>query len=266
MRDRLDRRVVLITGGASGIGSAAARQMAELGDEVVMADLSAVGESVARSIGCQYARLDVTDGVEWSRVVRGIDEKYGRIDVLVKCAGIEGDQTNNSVLSTSLAEWRRVHAVNLDGTFLGCQSVIPVMTRQRSGSIINLSSVVAYFPGPFNCAYGSSKAVQHLSKSVAAWGTREGNRIRCNSVHPGLVGTRMLFSVVGQRAGRPDDGAEVAKNLAAKTVPLGEVITPEEIGKIIVYLASEDARHVTGCEFVVDAGWQLTHGMMPTIH
>jgi 3(or 17)beta-hydroxysteroid dehydrogenase len=258
---RLEGKVAMISGGAGGIGAATARRMIAEGARVVIADRAAEGPALARSIGADFVSLDVTSEAEWERAVAETDEKHGGIHILVNGAGIEGDQKNNSILTTSLAEWRRVHAINLDGTFLGCQKVMPVMERQKRGSIINISSIVSFFPTPFNCAYGSSKAaVQHFSKSVALWGARNGNQIRCNSVHPGLIRTRMLLNIVGQRSPEANDAMAATEAFAKSILPLGALGEPEDVANQILYLASDEAAQVTGCEFRVDGGWSLTVG------
>jgi 3(or 17)beta-hydroxysteroid dehydrogenase len=142
------------------------------------------GLDVAREIGCDFLALDVTDEGQWARVVRLADENNGGIHVLVNAAGVEGDLSAGSPETTTYTEWRRVHGINLDGTFLGCRSVLPVMKRMGAGSIINISSIVAYFGSPMSVAYGASKAaVQQFSKSVALHGSRDNKRVRCNSVH-----------------------------------------------------------------------------------
>ncbi len=258
---RVSGKVALISGGAGGIGAATAALMVKEGAKVVIADLAKNGPEVANSIGAEFASLDVTSEAEWEQVVAETDRKHGGIHILVNAAGIEGDQKNNSILSTSLAEWRRVHGINLDGTFLGCQKVMPVMERQKQGSIINISSIVSFFPTPFNCAYGSSKAaVQHFSKSVASWGARNGNQIRCNSVHPGLIRTRMLLNIAGHRAPELNNELAAAQNLAKATIPLGALGEPDDVALQILYLASDEAGQVTGSEFRVDGGWSLNIG------
>ena len=262
MTARLQGKVALIAGGAGAIGTALARLMSEAGARVVAADLvEKRPESLAGS-EVDYVNLDVTDESSWAHAVQTTDKRYGAIHILVNAAGIEGDQEHNTIVSTTLSEWRRVHAVNLDGTFLGCQKVMPVMERLKEGSIVNVSSVATAFPMPFNCAYGSSKAaVQHLTKSVAAWGTRNGNRIRCNSVHPGLIRSRMLFNIVSQRSARAASDPEAAADALAKAVaPLGVLAEPEDIARQIIYLASDDSRQVTGSEFRIDGGWSLIAG------
>ena len=262
MSTSFEGKVALISGSAGAIGMATARLMAKAGARVISADLmDRQPESIDES-SFDYVKLDVTSETAWETVVRQIDEQYGAIDILVNAAGIEGDQEHNTIATTTLADWKRVHSINLDGTFLGCQKVMRVMERNSTGSIVNVSSVASYFPMPFNCAYGSSKAaVQHLTKSVAAWGTRNGNRIRCNSVHPGLIRSRMLFNIVSQRsttaAKNPEAAAEA---LATAAAPLGTLAEPEDIGRQIVYLASDEASQVTGSEFRIDGGWSLVIG------
>jgi 3(or 17)beta-hydroxysteroid dehydrogenase len=257
--NRLQAKVALVTGGAGGIGEATARLFAAEGARVVIADVAEEqGRALARGIGGEFLRLDVTDEQQWADVVRGIDEHQGGPHVLVNAAGIEGNLEAGTPESTSYAEWRRVHAVNLDGTFLGCRAVLPVMKRLGAGSIVNISSIVAYFGSPLSVSYGSSKAaVQQLTKSVALHGSRDGKRVRCNSVHPGVIRTRMLrdiYATIARNLGISPKDAERA-NLRA--VPFGEVGEPRDVAYLNLYLASDESRYVTGSEFQVDGGWHL---------
>lgn len=256
---RMDDKVVLITGGAGGLGDATARRMAEEGAVVVVADLADdQGRALADEIGGNYVRLNVTDEDEWRKTVAGMRREYGRIDVVVNAAGIEGDMLNGSPESTSLEEWHKVFAVNLDGTFLGCKHVLPIMREARKGAIINVSSVAAYFGTPSNSAYGASKAaVQQLSKTVAIFGARDGMRIRCNSVHPGAIRTKMSDSIYEMLAAAANISKEEARDLTLQDVPFHDVGEPDDVAYQILYLASDEAKYVTGSEFVVDAGWQL---------
>ncbi len=182
----------------------------------------------------------------------------GRIDVLVNAAGIEGDLQAGSPETTSLAEWRRVHAINLDGTFLGCRTVLPIMKRQKAGSIVNISSIVSYFGSPNAVAYSTSKGgVQTFTKSVARYGARDGNRIRCNSVHPGVIRTRMIKNIWAETARLTNRTPEEAERLSLRMVPFGALGEPEDVAWLILYLASDESRYVTGSEFQVDGGWHL---------
>ena len=256
---RVQDKVALITGGAGGLGGSTARLMAREGAKVVIADLADdAGKALAAELGGDYQRLDVTSEDQWQSVVSAVTSKHGRIDVLVNGAGIEGDFVRGSPETTSLEQWRKVLSVNLDGTFLGCKHTLPVMRKAGRGSIVNISSMASFLGTPVNVSYGASKAgVQQLTKSVAVFGSRDGLKIRCNSVHPGVIRTRMLdhiFQQIGQLANVASDEAE---QMMLKQVPWGEVGEPDDVGYLILYLASDEAKYVTGSEFMVDGGWHL---------
>ena len=258
---RVQGKVAVVTGGAGGLGSATARLFVKEGAKVTITDTAEKqGEAIAKDLGCDFLRLDVTSEQQWADVVNKVEQKYKTIDVLVNAAGIEGRVLGEeaSPENTTLDEFRFVHAVNLEGPFLGCKTVLPVMKRSGYGSIINVSSMVAYYGSPALTAYGSSKAaVQQFSKTVALHGSRDGKRIRCNSVHPGLIRTRMLDSVyelMGRSAGI--SAAEAEKN-SIKTVPLGMLGEPDDIAYLILYLASDESKYVTGSEFQADGGQHL---------
>ncbi len=254
---RVQDKVAVITGGAGGIGAAVARMLAKEGAKVAVLDV-ADGDALAREIGGKFHMLDVTDEGQWADAIGTIDRKMGRIDVLVNAAGIEGDLQAGSPETTSLAEWRRVHAINLDGTFLGCRTVLPIMKRQKAGSIVNISSIVSYFGSPNAVAYSTSKGgVQTFTKSVARYGARDGNRIRCNSVHPGVIRTRMIKNIWAETARLTNRTPEEAERLSLRMVPFGTLGEPEDVAWLILYLASDESRYVTGSEFQVDGGWHL---------
>ena len=256
---RMADKVALVTGGAGGLGGATARRMAEEGAMVVLADLAdEPGQALAEQIGGDYQRLNVTSEESWEACVQAVDAKHGRIDVLVNGAGIEGDFVNGSPETTSLEQWRKVLSVNLDGTFLGCKHVLPVMKRAGKGSIVNISSMASILGTPVNVAYGASKAgVQQLTKSVAVHGSRGGMKIRCNSVHPGVIRTRMLEEIYRQIGQVANVSAEEAEQMSLRQVPFGEVGEPDDVAWLILYLASDEAKYVTGSEFMVDGGWHL---------
>ena len=256
---RMADKVALITGGAGGLGGATARRMAEAGAKVVLADVAdEAGQALARELGGHYQRLDVSSEAGWEAAVQAVDARHGRIDVLVNGAGIEGDFVMGSPETTSLEQWRKVLSVNLDGTFLGCKHVLPVMKRARKGSIVNISSMASFLGTPVNVAYGASKAgVQQLTKSVAVHGSRDGMRIRCNSVHPGVIRTRMLDEIYRQIGQVANVSAEQAEQMSLRAIPFGEVGEPDDVAWLILYLASDEAGYVTGSEFMVDGGWHL---------
>ena len=256
---RVQDKIALVTGGAGGLGAAIARLLAKEGAKVVVADVTdAAGEALATEVGGDFVRLDVSSEADWAAAVASVEAKHGRIDVLVNGAGIEGEVSAASPESTSLAEWCRVLAVNLDGVFLGCRAVLPVMKKTGAGSIINLSSIVAYFGTPHNMAYGASKAaVLQVSKTIALHGSRDGNRIRCNSVHPGIIKTRMVDSIFDSFSRIFDTTPAGVEQSALRGVPLGMLGEPDDVGYLVLYLASDESRYVTGSEFMVDGGWHL---------
>jgi 3(or 17)beta-hydroxysteroid dehydrogenase len=256
---RMADKVVVITGGAGGLGGATARRMAEEGATVAVADVAdEQGQALAEEIGGDYVRLDVTDEEQWRSTVQAIKDKHGRIDVLVNGAGIEGDILNGSPESTTLEDRRNVIGVNLEGTFLGCKHVLSVMREARKGSIVNISSGVSSFSTPYSTAYGASKAgVQQLTKSVAYHGSLDGMKIRCNSVHPGVIRTRMLDHIYESIAESANISKKEAEEASLQHVPFREVGEPDDVAYLILYLASDESKYVTGSEFRVDAGWQL---------
>jgi NAD(P)-dependent dehydrogenase (short-subunit alcohol dehydrogenase family) len=257
--DRMSGKVALVTGGAGGLGGATARRMTEEGATVTIADLAGEqGQALADQIGAEYRRLDVTSEDSWAAAVSAVDGRHGRIDVLVNGAGIEGDFVNGSPETTSLETWRKVLRVNLDGVFLGCKHVLPVMKRAGEGAIVNISSMASFLGTPVNVAYGASKAgVQQLTKSVAVHGSRGGMKIRCNSVHPGVIRTRMLDEIYKQIGQLANVSAEDAEQLSLRQVPFGHVGEPDDVAWLILYLASDESKYVTGSEFMVDGGWHL---------
>ena len=247
---RLQGKVALVSGGASGIGLASARRLAEEGAEVVLADLNREGaERAAAEIqGAAAELLDVTSDADWQRVADAVAARHGRVDILVNSAGIVAF---GSIEDVSLEDWRRTMAVNLDGTFLGCRHGVRVMKATgRGGAIVNLSSVSGIIGGHNIAAYNAAKgAVRLLTKSVALHCARKGYGIRCNSVHPGFVETPMLDAVVNQGRNPQDTRAKLQAG-----VPLGRNARPEEVAAMIAYLASDEAAFVTGAEFVIDGG------------
>jgi 3alpha(or 20beta)-hydroxysteroid dehydrogenase len=241
---RLAGKVALISGAARGQGEAEARLFVSEGAKVVLGDvLDDQGRCVASDLGdmAVYRHHDVTSEADWADIVTAGVERFGRIDVLVNNAGVF---SVIPMLDTTLEEYRRVTDINQVGTFLGMKAVAPVMIEQGDGgSIVNISSV-AGLRGAAGCfAYGASKwAVRGMTKGAA----RElaAHRIRVNSVHPGLVSTTMLE--VFDRKGTRDQLVNI--------VPIGEESGPEEIARLVLFLASDDSRHSTGAEFVVDGG------------
>ncbi len=247
---RLAGKCCFITGAASGLGKAMALAFAAEGAQIAVADRDAeAGRAVAAMIGNGFfVALDVTDETQWTVALGAAVRAMGRLDVLVNNAGVVA---SSAIEETTLEQWRFVNSVNVEGTFLGCKHAIPHLRASGGGSIINLSSVAGITAAPMMAAYSASKgAVRALTKSVAIELARKGEQIRCNSIHPVFFQTPMLDSMVaGTR--NPDKFRAGLEG----TVPLGRFGQPEEVAAMALYLASDDARFVTGAEFVIDGGF-----------
>ena len=247
---RLAGKCCFITGAASGLGKAMAIAFAAEGAQVAVADRDAEGgRAVAASLGSGFfVPLDVTEETQWVVALGAAVRAMGRLDVLVNNAGVVASKP---IEATTLEEWRFVNSVNVEGTFLGCKHGIAHLRAAGGGAIINLSSVAGITAAPMMAAYSASKgAVRALTKSVAIELARRGDPIRCNSIHPVFTETSMLDNMVATTR----DPARFRTNLAA-TVPLGRFGRAEEVAAMALYLASDDARFVTGAEFVIDGGF-----------
>jgi 3(or 17)beta-hydroxysteroid dehydrogenase len=235
---RLEGKIVLVTGAAGAIGSAIARAVIEQGGVAITSDLAGRGPA-------DHA-LDVTSESDWQRVIAAIEAGAGHLDGLVNAAGIVAI---GSVEDTDFATWRRVMAINLDGTFLGCKYGMPLL-RRHGGSIVNISSVSGLVGGHNLAAYNASKGgVRLLTKSVGLHGARQKPPVRCNSVHPAFIEGPLVDGIIAQSR----DPATARERLTA-TVPLGRFGAPTEAAALCVYLLSDESAFVTGAEFVLDGG------------
>lgn len=243
---RLEGKVALITGAARGQGAAEARLFVAEGASVVLTDLrDDEGEALAAELGDRavYRHHDVTSEDDWADVVAHTTATFGRLDALVNNAGVF---LVKGMLQTTREDYERVITINQVGTFLGMQAVAPVMTEQRTGSIINISSVAGLGGGMGTIAYTASKfAVRGMTKVAAQELAATG--VRVNSVHPGLIDTPMMseaFEVLG----------DAAIDRMRRTVPNGRFAAADDVAKLVLYLASDDSAYSTGSEFVVDGG------------
>ena len=247
---RLEGKTALVTGAASGIGLQTSIRLAEEGARVMMTDinLEKVRQQAEKiDANATFLKLDITEEEEWISVLDETVKRSDRLDILVNSAGMV---LIADVEQITLEDWRKVHAVNLDGTFLGCKHGVRVMKEFGAGSIINLSSVSGMIGGFNLAAYNSSKgAVRMLTKSVALHCARAGYGIRCNSIHPTFIETPMLESMI-----RDSPDPEKARQTLVRQVPLRRIGKPDDVANMIVYLASDESTFVTGTEMVIDGG------------
>ena len=243
---RVEGKVALVTGAASGLGKADAERLVAEGASVLLTDLNtAAGEAAAKSLGdaAHFLAHDVSDEDSWRAAIATTEDRFGPLDILVNNAGV---LAMASVEDTTVEQWERVMSVNARGVFLGCKYGVTAM-KQRGGSIINLSSVAAMLGTPAFFAYGASKgAVRSLTKSVATHCRIRNYPIRCNSIHPGGMLTNMIESL----AGHP--GAAANADLLAGMRPERGMGVPEDVANMVVYLASDESKRVSGAEFVID--------------
>jgi NAD(P)-dependent dehydrogenase (short-subunit alcohol dehydrogenase family) len=254
MGNRVAGKIALVTGAASGLGRASAMLLAQEGAKVVLVDIDQAGlDAVAREIGpaAMPCKLDVTDASQWDAVLENTVANFGGLNVLVHCAGISLMKT---IEETSFEEWRRVNAINLDAVFLGTKAAIPVMRRSGGlASIIMVSSSSGLRGKPKLAAYCASKGgVRLLGKSVALHLARDGGRIRCNVVFPGTIDTPMVRRSFGVADDSPEEMQKIMSGVAG--IPVGRLGEPNDIGYMILYLASDESKYVTGAELVVDGG------------
>ena len=245
---RLDGRVALVTGAASGIGKAIAERLAAEGAAVVVTDIQdEAGEAVAKDIAGRGARSlfvhhDVTSPAEWERSVATAVEQLGGLDILVNNAGM-GDLA--VIEETTLEEYERTIAIDQTGVFLGMKTAAEALKRSGNGSVINISSIFGTSGGfGGSPAYHAAKgAVRTLTKNIALHWADQG--VRVNSVHPGFIDTPILEQA---------KGSEIEAGMIALT-PMGRLGRPEEVAAGVAYLASDDASFVTGLELYIDGGY-----------
>ncbi|MDX9667777.1 glucose 1-dehydrogenase [Pseudomonas sp. P5_152] len=249
---RVEGKVCIITGAASGIGREDALLLAREGAKVVLTDLNEeAGRQVVAQIGANalFIRHDIANESDWQNVVKTTVEHFGRLDVLVNNAAI---LALGSIEDTTLELWQKVHKINGDGYFLGCKYAIQAMKETGGGSIINMSSVAALGAMPMFCAYSASKgAVAAMTRSIALHCKQQGYRIRCNSVHPDGVNTPMTQALAGGQA-IPQE--------ALDQDPMNRMAAPRDIANVVLFLAADESRFVNGAEIRVDNA-QLISGL-----
>lgn len=249
---RLAGRIALVTGAGSGIGLGIGRRFAAEGATVLFTDIDGgKARAAAAGHGGQAATLDVTSEASWAEAAELVEKSLGGLHILVNNAGI---CVPGSVEDTDFAAWRRSHAINLDGVFLGCHSLLPLLAKTTAatgsgGAILNISSVSAMVASANFASYNSSKAaVRHLTKSIALHCAKQRYAIRCNSIHPTFIDTPLIDTL----AKGADHQAMIEK--LARQVPIGRVGDTDDVAWAAVYLCSDEAKFVTGAELLIDGG------------
>jgi NAD(P)-dependent dehydrogenase (short-subunit alcohol dehydrogenase family) len=243
---RLAGRVAVVTGAGSGIGRATVRRFAAEGARVVAVDVDEkTGQSAADEIGGTFIACDVADEAQVAALFTEVRDVLGRVDIAFNNAGIAAPN-DESILTTGLEAWERVHRVNLTSVYLCCKYAIPFMQRQARGSIINTASTAALMGAATSqIAYTASKGgVLAMTRELGVQFAREG--IRVNALCPGPVATPLLMELFGK------DPERAARRLVH--VPMGRFAEPEEIASAVAFLASDDASFITASAFVVDGG------------
>jgi 3(or 17)beta-hydroxysteroid dehydrogenase len=256
MGGRVAGKTAIITGGASGIGRATSRLLAEEGANVVVADVQdEAGEAVAEAIRASggsalFQRLDVRSEESWAAATQRALGEFGKLNILLNGAGVATPFGNAE--TQTFEAWRSIMAVNSDGVFLGVQAAIRAMRASgERGSIINISSIAGIVGLAGNPAYVASKgAVRLLTKSAALYCAREKLPIRVNSIHPGYIVTEMTSSTFAMT-----NGYEARVRAVEAETPMGRMGQPEEIAAGVLFLASDEASYVTGTELVIDGGY-----------
>ena len=247
---KLIGKTCLVTGAARGIGEAIARAFHREGGHLIITDIDeSAGQDLAEELGGQFFRLDVSEEADWDDLARNVP----RLDIMVNNAGITGFEHGPAAHDpehATLESWRRVHAVNSDGTFLGCRYAIRAMRARGAGSIINISSRSGMVGIPGAAAYAASKAaVRNHSKTVAFYCAQQGLAIRCNSIHPAAILTAMWEPMLGDEPGR-----QARMDALVADTPLRRFGTPQEVAALAVLLASDEASYMTGAELTLDGG------------
>lgn len=246
---RLNGKVALITGGATGIGKTTAIRFANEGAKVVVTDINEAGASetaaqIKATGGEAIAfRHDVSSEDNWKQIVEDAVKAYGTIDILFNNAGI---YVIKPLFETSIEDWNRMMSINVTGVFLGMKHVIPVMVKQKKGSVINASSIAGLAGSPGHTMYGASKgAVRIMTKDAAMEFATLG--VRVNSIHPGYINTAMVEYA-------SETTKQSKEQLGQAVSPMGHVGSTEDVSNLVLFLASDESSYITGAEHVIDGG------------
>jgi len=245
-------KVVVVTGGASGLGKQIVTRFAQEGAQVICTDINPAGKSLAAS-NIDFVQHDVGSEEAWRDLFETITTKYSGLHILINNAGIGDGFGPSSPEETSWEDWSNIMSTNAGGVFLGCKHAIPLMRESGGGAIVNISSIAALVATPFLTAYGASKAaVWQLTRSVAVHGAKY--KIRCNSVHPGQIETPMLQGLFADVAATANATEEQVREEFLQRIPQGKFGTANDIADTVLFLSSDQARHITGAQLSVDGG------------
>ena len=251
---RVAGKIAIVSGAAAGIGRATALRLAEEGAKICLGDIDRTGaESCAADIRARGGEafplaLDVAEEADWRRIINATVEHFGGLDILVNNAGIAFAA---GLEETTTEQWRRIMAVNVDSVFFGCKFALPAMRESGGGAIVNISSILGLVGSPVQAAYGATKgAVRLFTKGVALECAEAGWNIRVNSVHPAYIRTPMVERYA-ETWGSLKKGLEALGDLH----PIGRVGEAEEVANAVLYLASDEAKFVTGAELLIDGGY-----------
>lgn len=249
---RVQDKIILLTGGAMGLGEASAKRLIAEGARLIITDHNVeAGQKTAMALGenAEFLEHDVTDPERWIEIIADVEARYGRLDVLVNNAAVT---VYGSIADLSYEDFKRCFTVDVDSIFLGCKTALPLMAK-TGGSIINFSSAAAINASADLAAYNSAKAaIPMLTKSIALYCAREKNGVRVNAVLPGVILTPNVQSVADAS---PDPDALLKEFAMAQ--PVGHMGEPDDIAHLIVYLASDESKFATGAGFAVDGGLSI---------
>lgn len=254
---RFEGKVVVITGGASGLGEGAAERFVAEGARVLITDVQVErGEAVARRLQAQFQQHDVAEEAGWQAVMARVEREFGRLDVMFNNAGVLGN--GRSIGTMDMATWQRVIGINQTGVMLGCHHAIALMQRNPGGSsgvIINTASTTSFRALPHDLAYCTTKAaVSAITRSVALWCGRQRLNIRCNSIHPGAIETAIHDTGLAAVAD-PAVKLQALRNMS----PMGRMGTAAEVANLVAFLASDESSFMSGSEVLIDGGSLTAH-------
>ena len=239
---RLDNKIAIITGGASGMGASMAQLFANEGATVIAADINEDNlAKISELENVEGMKLDVSSDENWAEVTKAIVDKYGRIDILINNAGISSEKAPDQITD---ADWAIMHKINSFGPFLGIKHVSKYMKEAGKGSIVNTSSYTAIIGSGFNAYSASKGSLRALARAAAA--DLGQNNIRVNTVFPGVIETPMTANLTQYKA---------AMDMLISATPMGRLGQPEEVAKAILFFASDEASYITGGELVIDGGY-----------